>query len=273
VALPLEGAGFVFNPAKNPQARHGTVELVQALVRAGVAVGRTHPGSPLYINDLSMPRGGDIPGHASHRSGRDADVLFFLLGRDGQPIAPKPIPLDEAGNGTDFGDLSDPSDDVHVRLDVARTWAFAQHLVADPDVRLNRIFVAEHIRSLLLEYGRTHGAPKAALERFGDVTCQPGFPHDDHFHIRVFCSPDDIEAGCLDTPPIYPWHRKELQRLGVTPQLAGRRESPRPKLTSQAEAQARAKERHGAFHDDVVEFLERRKAWVSKPHPGRPFCR
>ena len=51
--------------------------------------------------------------------------------------------------------------------------------------------------------------------------CQPGFPHDDHMHIRFFCSPDDIEAGCLDTAPIFPWQKQSLKAAGVSAKLGG----------------------------------------------------
>lgn len=274
VALPMKGPGFVFNPAKNPEARHGTIELVQALIRAAAAVHAKHPGHPLTINDIAMPRGGDIPGHASHRSGRDVDVLFYLVHEDtGEPFPAKPIPIEFDGTGDDYRDLSDPDDDVPVRLDVAKTWAFVEALVSDPEAHINRIFVVEHVRAMLLEHAKEIGAPEAARERFGHLSCQPGFPHDDHFHIRFFCSPDDAAAGCEDTRPIYPWHQAHLKAAGVVARIAGPRTKPRPKLTSVAEAREKAAQKHPDMHQAVTEFLERRKAWVRKPRTGREYCR
>ena len=270
VPLPLAGPGYHFNPKKNPQARHGTVELVQALIRAAA---KLEPGDPLTINDIAMPQGGDIPGHASHRSGRDVDVLFFLLDKNGEPAPPKPIPIEPDGTGVDYKDLSTAEDDFEVELDVPRTWAFVEALVSDPDAHINRIFVVEHIRDMLLEHARKVGAPKEVIERFGHLTCQPGFPHDDHFHIRFFCEPDDIEKGCEDTRPIYPWHQRYLKERGVQAQIAGRRTKPRPKLTSVDDAADKARAKVGEFHPDVEAFLERRKAWAKKPHPGRKYCK
>ena len=38
------------------------------------------------IGDLSGPSGGKIPGHRSHRSGRDADLLYFALTPAGEAV-------------------------------------------------------------------------------------------------------------------------------------------------------------------------------------------
>ena len=95
---------------------------------------------------------------------------------------------------------------------------------------------------------------------------------DDHFHIRFYCSPDDIAEGCRDMLPIYPWHEAKLAEHGVRVRLAGPRRKPGPKLTSVAQAARKAARKYGPFHPDVTAFLERRKAWVAKPHPGRPYC-
>lgn len=277
VALPLRADGLLFLPRKDPGSRYGTVELVQGLVRAAAAMERAQPGAPVSIGDLSRESGGDIQGHASHRSGRDVDVLFFLRREaDDEPFVPaKFIPLDPDGRGTDYGDLADPSDDVPVTIDLPRTWSFVAGLLADEAMDVQRILVVEHVRTLLLAEAERAGAPEAIVTRFGEVTCQPRFPHDDHMHIRVFCSADDIEAGCEDTKPIFPWRRKELSAAGVAPVLAGKAppaeasSAPRPKLKTLEQARAEA----GPMHEDVVEFLDRRKAWAKKPHPGRRWCR
>ncbi len=272
VPLPLHGPGYRFHPQKNPDHRYGTVELVQALIRAAAAVEAELPGNPLTIGDISKPQGGDIPGHASHRAGRDVDVMFYLLDAQGQPFPAKAIPLEPDGTGTDYVDLAMPDDDVPVRIDLPRTWRFVEALVTDPEADINRIFVVEHIRSMLIEHAEKIGAPAEAIERFGHLTCQPGFPHDDHFHIRFYCSPDDIDAGCLDTHPVYPWHRKKLAALDKEPVLAGKRKTPRPKLTSVAQARKKA-EAEIELHQDVIDFLDRRQAWAKKPRTGRKYCR
>jgi hypothetical protein len=126
---------------------------------------------------------------------------------------------------------------------------------------------------MLLEHAKSIGATPLGMARFSDLTCQPGFPHDDHAHLRWFCSVDDIAAGCEDTLPIYPWHRQYLSEHGVTAEIAGKRKKPRPLVTNPAQAEALAKKVSGPFDSAVVEFLKRRKRWVKQPHPGRPYCR
>jgi len=272
VPLPLRGKGYVFNPHRDPKRRHGTVEMVQALIRAAATVDELLPGGTLTINDLSLPGGGPIAGHASHRSGRDVDVMFYLRDHHGRPFPSKAIPIEPDGTGVDYHDLSIGADDQPVHLDVPRTWAFVAALLSDATVQVNRIYVVEHVRGLLLAHAQEVGAPTLVVERFGHVTCQPKFPHDDHFHIRFYCAADDIAAGCQDTFPIYPWHEAQLAAQGRAVRLAGRRTKARPMLTSVAEAERRARAKYGPLHPNVTAFLERRKGWVTKPHPGRPYC-
>ncbi|MEM9453665.1 MAG: penicillin-insensitive murein endopeptidase [Myxococcota bacterium] len=276
LALPLRAPGLLFLPSKDPDSRYGTVELVQGLVRAAATVESADPGAPVTVGDLARPQGGEISGHASHRSGRDVDVLFYLQHEDGRPFVPsKFIPLDPQGHGTDYGDLADPADDVPVVLDIARTWQLVAALLGDEPMAIQKILIVEHLRTMLLEQARRVAAPEAIVRRFSEVTCQPRFPHDDHMHIRVFCSAQDIEAGCEDTRPIFPWRRKALAAEGVTPVLAGKKpktpsKTPRTKKLKTIE-QARAEA--GPMHQDVIDFLDRRQTWARKPHPGRRWCR
>ncbi len=270
IAVPLRGPGFRFNPAKDPGSRYGTVELVQSVVRAAGVVRARLPGNDVTFGDLSRERGGVIKGHASHQAGRDVDVLFYLLDAKGEAFPAKAIPIDPAGEGTDYRDLATPDDDIPVTLDVPRTWAFVAALLSgEGGDEVQRIFVVEHVRTMLLEHARETGADAAAIERFAEITCQPGFPHDDHMHIRWFCAAGDIAAGCRDMKPIYPRQRERLAAAGVKATPAGKRQRKRPKLTTHAEARAKA----GPMHESVTDFLDRRKAWIKRPHPGREYCK
>lgn len=271
IALPLQGRGFVADKDKNPARRYGTAELVGVLIRSAGHVHEMLPGGTLTVGDLSLPDGGEVTGHATHQLGRDVDVLFYLVDANGQPIASKAIPIEPDGTGTDYKDLSDGADDVPVRLDRARTWSFVEAVLSDPEGRVNRIYVVEHVRSLLIEHAEQVGAPQRIVALFGDVTCQPRFPHDDHMHIRLFCSVDDIDAGCEDTLPIYPWHLQHLSEHGRT-FVPARPRSGRAKVTSVEQAARAASRKYGPFHPEVRAFLARRRAWVDKPHPGRAYC-
>ncbi len=270
VPLPLSARGLRFNPKRDPAARYGTVEVVRALVNAGRIVDEELGGLPVTINDLSYQRGGPIPHHSSHQNGRDVDVFFYQLGPDGAPIESVGAFFDPSGAAVDFRDLADPSDDVALRLDVPRTWRFVRALIEDSAANLQAIYLAEHLRSLLLSHARERGAPESTVARFADMTCQPEYPHDDHFHFRFYCSPDDIEAGCRDSLPIYPWRRRALAALGIeTRPLLPKRDRAETKTVSHEEARQAA----GPLDPEVERWLDRRKQWRAKPHPGRRYCR
>lgn len=269
VPLPLTAPGLRFNSERDPKARFGTVEVVRGLVDAGARVFRELGGLPVTINDLSFEGGGPIPRHRSHQSGRDVDVFFYQLGPDGEPIESVGAFFDPSGRGVDFRDLADPSDDVLLTLDVPRTWLFVRSLIEDERAQLQHIYLAEHLRSLLLGHARSEGTPATTLARFEQMTCQPSYPHDDHFHFRFFCSTDDIRNGCRDSPPIYPWRRKALERAGVQPKPLARK---RPRAQANVVTHEEARKAAGAMDAEVVRWLDRREAWLQKPHPGRPYC-
>lgn len=269
VPLPLTAPGLRFNPGRDPKARYGTVEVVRALVEAAARVDREVGGLPVTVNDLSLETGGPIPNHRSHQSGRDVDVLFYQLGPDGKPIESVGAFFDPNGAGVDFRDLADPSDDVPLTIDIPRTWLFVRALIEGGHARVQNVYIAEHLRTLLLQHARSVGTPTSTVARFEAVTCQPSYPHDDHFHFRFFCTADDISEGCRDSLPIYPWQLERLEKAGTRPRpLAPKREQ----ATSQIVTHEEAREAAGPMDAEVERWLDLRKQWVEKPHPGRPYC-
>ena len=265
VPLPVDAPGLFSNPRRpNATAYWGTVELVRSLMRAAAVVDRELPGSRVSVNDVGFREGGRIPHHGSHTAGRDVDVLFYLFDMDGAPRPGIGAPIGPDGVGTDFGDLMNPDDDVDVRIDVPRTWRFVQALLEDEDALVQRIFVVEHLRTMLLAHAEAIDAPQAARSRFADVTCQPSYPHDDHLHVRFFCTDEDLGLGCADGSPMYPWRRAQLRAAGVEPVTAGR--TPRSRSTT-------AEPEEPPMHERVRAFLDLRETWATQPHPGRPYCR
>jgi len=267
-ALPDHGLGFRHNPRRPENAVFATAETLNALTRAAALVAHDLPGGEVTINDLGYEHGGPIEHHGSHQAGRDVDVLFYLLDTAGQPMPGVGAPLDPEGRGTDFADLSDPADDVQIELDRPRTWHYVAALLEDPDAHLQRIFLAEHLRTMLLEQGRREGARPETLARFAAETCQPSYPHDDHFHFRFSCSAEDIPRGCRDSRPLYDWRRDELDEADVRPRL-----SSGPGRRAEVTTASQAEQRAGPLAPEVHAFLERRRAWMTQPHPGREHCR
>lgn len=270
VALPERAAGLVSNPHRpNGTAFYGTAELINALVDAAATVDRALPGGTLTVNDVGFQRGGPIDHHGSHQAGRDVDVLFYLLDAQGQPHPSIGVPIDPEGQGTDYRDLMEPADDVPLRLDVARTWRFVQAIVEDEHALVQRIFVVEHVRTMLLAEAARQSAPAASVARFADLSCQPAYAHDDHLHLRFFCTDEDLAAGCADSPPMYPWRLAQLERAGLTPVAEVRPARRRSRIVTEAEARANAP----PMHESVRAFLDRRESWIAQPHPGRRYCR
>lgn len=276
VAMPDSGPGFRFNPRRPTEARYGTGRMVRALIRAAMEV-HENLGGEVTFNDLGLIEGGAIPHHGSHRAGRDVDVLFYLLDEDEEPHPGVGAFVDPTGHCVDFVDLRDREDDVLLHIDVPRTWAYVQALIAtsaEEGIPLQRIFLVEHVRTMLLEYARESGGDSHAIERFEMLTCQPSAPHDDHFHFRFFCPVEDINQPrterCADARPHYPWRVNEVAALGGrvfhhTP----RRDRPMAPITTPAQARQAV----GPMAPEPRQWLRRRRAWQTKPHPGREWCR
>ena len=264
VAIPERGPGFERDPARpNADGIWGTDEMIAAVTRAAAVVARELPGATLRVSDVSLPEGGRISSHHSHRVGRDADLLFYLTDPAGTPVSSREVVIEPDGTGVDFGDLLDPTDDVPVRLDAARTWRLVRALVEDERAAVQRLFVAEHVRALLLTEAARVGAPAASIERAGDVMCEPrSSAHDDHLHLRLFCSAEDLGRGCIDPTPLYPWRRRALAAAGVVSRPAP---TPRPEAdppTTPPPADQR-----------VLAARARRAARRQARRPNRRWCR
>jgi penicillin-insensitive murein endopeptidase len=275
VRLPDAGPGYRHNPKRPDGARYGTVETLQAIVKAAAIVDYDLPGSGLTVNDIALAEGGPISQHGSHQNGRDADILFYVLDAAGKPIPAVGVPLDPKGQGIDFKDLAIAGDDQKVKIDLPRTWRFVQALMEASSDQVQRIFLVEHLRTLLLTEAERQRAPKLIRQRFEDVTCQPSTPHDDHLHVRFFCSPEDMAAGCEDSTPIYPWRVAALHQLGLEPIVASAKKSreEREERAARTTSPAESKKKAGPMHAKVIKFLAEREAWLKQPHPGRPYCK
>jgi penicillin-insensitive murein endopeptidase len=184
--------------------RWGLPSLVRALERAARFVDKRHPRAMLSVGDLSRRGGGTIGHHHSHQSGRDVDVAFYLVDAEGRPRYLRSfVALDAEGRASAGRDL---------RFDDARNWAFVEALLSDPDVRIERIFVAAPLRARLLREAERRGVSLPFRIKAAERLMQPrrGVPHDDHFHVRVACpreQADVCEADARDDQP-----RPGLQR-------------------------------------------------------------
>ncbi len=219
-AIPDSGAGFVTpEPWRARGLRYGTDELVGVIERAAAAVAREYAGAVLAVADLSAQQGGAVPRHASHQSGRDADLIYYAIDRAGDPFRPDHYMAHFGSDGRAVSaDSPVPASQIDERFfDLQRNWALIAALVSDPDVRVTRIFVSSRVRSWLLAYARVSAVPQDLLDRVQGVlyTARDTSSHQDHMHIRVGCSADDVEQGrCSDASAPRPRARRRRGRRG-----------------------------------------------------------
>jgi len=193
------------------QFRRGLVfttdELADLVTRAAASVAQEFPESVVYLGNFSAPHGGDIPYSVSHNSGRDCDVAFFMKDADGAPyVPPDLIELDENGMAM-VDELPQP-----YYFDVDRNWALIQAFLSNDHDRLQYIFVSKGLKGLLLDHAKVKGVPPEVIAAADEILQQPSgsLPHNDHFHLRVFCSDDDVWAGCKDQGRSTSRHRPDF---------------------------------------------------------------
>ncbi|MEZ4405461.1 MAG: penicillin-insensitive murein endopeptidase [Polyangiales bacterium] len=212
--LPERGYGFsVYRTESETGHLWGTARVVAMVRRAARAMMRDGSTVPLRVGDLSAPRGGRVERHHSHRNGRDVDLLFFA--KDAATDLPVLTPgfVRYTAAGLSVGRATP------MRFDTARNWKLVEVLLRDPDVAVIRIFCAAWIRRMLLDHARSVGAPAPLVERAERVLAQPGdsAPHDDHFHVRVACTPAERTLGCLDGGPLWSWLEKDWEKDDALP--------------------------------------------------------
>jgi penicillin-insensitive murein DD-endopeptidase len=199
--LPERGQGF---QRYRPKGKNhwGRPRLVSALQRIAAEVDAELPGSLLVVGDLGARGGGQIPGHASHRSGRDVDLLFYALTPAGAPL-PSPGFVRYEADG--LAVVQGSGD--YVRLDVARQWLLIKKLVTDPEIGVQFLFISRPLEALVSDYARARGEPLELVYHAQTVMLQPGdsLPHDDHLHLRIACSPEETQAGCSGGGPYWEW--------------------------------------------------------------------
>lgn len=191
--LPDRGDGFITPPTwRGRGLRYGTDELVGLVSDAARAIRLDNAPIRLGVADLSPPGGGPAaPYHRSHQNGRDIDLLLYLRDAAGKPVEPTAMRA--------LGDDGAARDGSRFSLDVARTWRLVRALVTSPGHEVQYIFLYEPLTQLLLDHARASGEPPWLWELARLALLEPtGAPHDDHLHVRVFCSREDAAVGCTD---------------------------------------------------------------------------
>ena len=213
VALPDRGEGYV-RSRPGESTRCGTPGLIGALERAIAEVGRRFPGTaPMRVGDLSGPRGGRHPRHGSHRTGLDADLIFYVTDPAGRSREGRGwLAYNRFGYAVERAEGA-PGGELYF-FDDARNWWFVRTLVLDQEAAVQWIFVSVGVKSRLLRHAMATEQDPRAIVRAAYVLQEPSnaSPHDDHFHVRVYCTPHALTHGCENRGPMWPWLRFDIEK-------------------------------------------------------------
>ena len=184
-------------------------------------VAERHPSKIVQLGNLGHRTGGDIPYSVSHNSGRDADLAFLLETPDGKPYIPEDlVSVDASGEAT----VTDEGEERTLVFDTAGNWAVVEGLIRASGDDLQHIFVSHPLKTRLLTYARRHDVPADIRSRAQRVLGQPwgSLPHDDHFHVRLYCSSVDVASGCRERGTKHPWYDPHRKARGETIRRARR---------------------------------------------------
>lgn len=200
VQLPEQGEGFVIpEPWRSRDLSYGTQELVDLIQRAAKFVDASHPGAILGVADMSKQNGGACPGHQSHQSGRDVDLLYYAIDEAGAPFEPdEHMPYYTSKGYAYYARKPVWTRDIPKRhFDAERNWALIKALIGDPEVEVEHIFVSNRIERWIIKHAKKVGEDDEIIQRARIVMRRPrdSEPHNDHMHIRVECSEDDVKQG------------------------------------------------------------------------------
>ncbi|HET6585792.1 MAG TPA: penicillin-insensitive murein endopeptidase [Nannocystaceae bacterium] len=219
--LALRGLGYrVSERWKERGFQYGVDELVAAVERAAARVHAKDRRAVLGVADFSRQRGGSSRWHNSHHSGRDVDLLFYTVDARGKPLAPPDEMMTFDKDGKPYvgpGNAAGYKDPAWAerRFDVRRNWELIEALLTDASIRVQWVFVAEALEAQLLGWARRNGRPRSVIEYARVVMNQPkdAPPHDNHFHVRIYCSRADRFHGCEERGVIWQ-HEKKTFKYG-----------------------------------------------------------
>jgi hypothetical protein len=156
-----------------------------------------------------------VPYSVSHNSGRDVDIALLYQDAKGKALdPPELIALNDEG----------VAKVRPYRFDAARAWVVVRALVTDPEVQVQYVFLAKPLKRLLIAQAASVREDPAVLRRAAAIVQQPvgAAPHNDHLHVRIYCSQLDVEGGCENSGVIHPWAKLfEKERKQRAEQVLG----------------------------------------------------
>jgi len=217
--LPDKGIGYTTRDVWLARDnRYATDEMIDLITGVSRRMHARIKDVKIVIADLSAKGGGSgaksSPFHRSHQSGRDADFVPYMRDADGKPFEPDAMHVFDA-----HGKAKDGSG---ITLDVPRTWLLVKELINAPEAPVQFIFMYEPLALLLLDHAKQIGESDVVIAKARKALKQPGDSarHDDHMHVRVYCSDDDREYGCVDMGPMELLAERQAEQRARLTELA-----------------------------------------------------
>ena len=138
---------------------YGTPNLIQILVDTARTMEKKYPNSIMYLGNMGLREGGDIPYSVSHNSGRDADIAFYLNDENGKQAHLKNMYKVS-------GHLVAYTPEGHMTFDIDKNTTLIETLLTHPKINIQFIFAAKHIRSAVHKELIARGASEELLARF-----------------------------------------------------------------------------------------------------------
>jgi penicillin-insensitive murein endopeptidase len=188
----LPASGEAFKRIGHAESNWGTGMMISMIDKASAEFALTHPGMLLYVGGISQEHGGFFLPHKSHQNGLDADITYLgtknfdsQIGKDG-----KVLPTFETEKNWDFFRLL-----MSQRVFDKKEFPVVSMILVDPRIKAH---YCEWAKAQQL----SSPADMEILKRM-----RPTEGHDDHFHLRLRCSPhyalclrqnyEPKETGCL----------------------------------------------------------------------------
>jgi penicillin-insensitive murein endopeptidase len=184
VSLPPNGTGYqLMRPTRNRSYGHpNLIRFIESIARTT----SLQQGGVVLIGDLGQMRGGPTPsGHRSHQTGLDVDIWYLLS----QQAATRSLAFDERETWSAPSVLIAKSDAVD-----DSQWSSAHEKILEAVSRnpeVDRIFVNPSIKRLLCTRKSGHDWLRKV---------RPWWGHDDHFHVRLKCPPNN--KNCTGQEPL-----------------------------------------------------------------------
>ncbi len=169
---------------------HGTGFMISLLLNSAKELNRRYPEAIVRVGSISQPTGGFFyPPHKSHQNGLDADVLYIGL--------------------TSYVPVVDPKGQVTALLQLEKNWEYWQLLMGQRYAENGRvqsivsmILVDPAIKAKYCAWAIEKNIMNLPETRLLLRTLRPTVGHDDHFHVRLRCSPYHQRCEGTYAPPL-----------------------------------------------------------------------